>query len=274
MFYSNFEYVFCRLIRKFLLPDNSPLFIKNLIPYYDVTLNEVDPRPIVDLYLKYADMKSLSMAGKKVLEIGSGSTNSVGYELMGRCDLAHYWGYEPYACFKENADVILRDRISKKYENWDESKIKRLTTLGAIPDNSADVILSKSVLEHVYDLDYLFAQLQRILKTDGWMIHYVDYRDHFFKYPYHFLRYSESTWNRFLNPGSLPRWRVYDHTDAFTKQGCEVETLYSERDDDWFQRIKNDLHPDFKTRDENEVAVTIAALFVTQSPPNEEINNR
>ena len=74
-----------------------------------------------------------------------------------------------------------------------------------------DVVLSNSVLEHVQDLPALFAELARILAPGGVMLHRVDYRDHFFKYPFHFLLYPRWVWNWFLNPGDLPRWRYDDH---------------------------------------------------------------
>jgi len=74
-------------------------------------------------------------------------------------------------------------------------------------------------------------------------LHIVDYRDHFFKYPLHFLQFSEQTWQSFLNPGDLPRWRLGQHVTALKHAGFQVIVLHQEIDVDNFawiqQRISN-----------------------------------
>ena len=57
------------------------------------------------------------------------------------------------------------------------------------------------------------------------MLHVVDYRDHFFKYPLHFLQFSQNTWRRFLNPGRLAtlatcRSRDSTWTGWIQRPGC------------------------------------------------------
>ena len=41
-----------------------------------------------------------------------------------------------------------------------------------------DVIISRAVLEHVFDLDTAFGAMHRLLKPGGRMAHKVDLRDH------------------------------------------------------------------------------------------------
>ena len=47
-----------------------------------------------------------------------------------------------------------------------------------IGEASVDVIVSRAVLEHVFDLDTAFAAMHRLLKPGGRMAHKVDLRDH------------------------------------------------------------------------------------------------
>lgn len=47
-----------------------------------------------------------------------------------------------------------------------------------IGEASVDVIISRAVLEHVFDLDTAFAAMHRLLKPGGRMAHKVDLRDH------------------------------------------------------------------------------------------------
>ena len=47
-----------------------------------------------------------------------------------------------------------------------------------IGESSVDVIVSRAVLEHVFDLDTAFVAMHRLLKPGGRMAHKVDLRDH------------------------------------------------------------------------------------------------
>ena len=130
---------------------------------------------------------------------------------------AREWGFihlmEPYAEFDETLDDLLLSRLADS-QDYDKqilkSRVQRLRGLKAIESQSVDIILSNSVMEHVSDPHELFGELKRVLRNDGVMLHIVDYREHFFKYSYHFLQSSRRTWNRFLNPGDLPVWRLDD----------------------------------------------------------------
>ena len=47
-----------------------------------------------------------------------------------------------------------------------------------IGESSVDAIVSRAVLEHVFDLDTALAAMHRLLKPGGRMAHKVDLRDH------------------------------------------------------------------------------------------------
>jgi SAM-dependent methyltransferase len=140
------------------------------------------------------------------------------------------------------------------------TQVCRVRQLNAIEGGSIDLILSGSVLEHVSDPLALFAQLRRLLVPGGAMLHIVDYRDHFFKYPYHFLQFRKATWNRWLNPGDLPVWRLYDHLDQLKAAGFSTRVLAESRDREAYAAIAAHVSSDYN-RDDERLQATFAALW-------------
>ena len=258
---SNIEYITLRILRKFIVKERFINKYKKFIPYYLPSQNELSPSPIVDKYWGYCNLKNVSLLSKNILEIGNGSTNSTGYEIVGRWN-AYYYGYEPFAELNIALDRKLYEDIKMKYKTLKKNNIMRIKNLEDIQSNSIDLILSNSVLEHVNNIDSLFVSLKRILKDDGCMIHIVDYRDHFFKYPFHFFQFSERAWNSFLNPGDLPRWRIFHHINFFKKYGFIVDIICQEYDEQSFSFIEKKLHTDFTNYTKKELSVTAAVLFV------------
>jgi SAM-dependent methyltransferase len=124
----------------------------------------------------------------------------------------------------------------------------------------ADVILSHSVLEHVAGLSTLFAQMSAVLADGGVMLHIVDYRDHFFKYPLHFLQFSRWTWQHLLNPGDLPRWRLGDHKAALERAGFKLRVIQQEEDAGQLARIRPHISSDFDLNDPS-LGVLCAVLY-------------
>jgi hypothetical protein len=94
-----------------------------------------------------------------------------------------------------------------------------------------DIILSSSVYEHVEDVEGITRALAVLTKADGLHIHYIDLRDHFFKYPFEMLRFSDGTWRNWLNPSSNHnRYRLWNYRRAFEAffEKVEIEILSSE----------------------------------------------
>ncbi|MBN2125044.1 MAG: methyltransferase domain-containing protein [Deltaproteobacteria bacterium] len=255
-----------RLIRKFIV--TRPLLgrIGRYLPYYNPSQNEVSPARITARYLNCLKQKNVPLRDKHVLEIGAGATNGVGYGLaLGGAK--SYTAYEPYAPLDKGLDERIREGLEMQCSFRDMAlldRVRRCGSLKRVPRKSVDLVLSHSVLEHVKDLHALIPELENLLKADGSMLHIVDYRDHFFKYPFEFLTFSERIWDRWLNPGDLPRRRIFHHIEAFETYGFKTEILYKETDREAFARIRDRLHPDFKGRDEEVLSTTLAALFVTR----------
>lgn len=258
MLLSNLEYIPLRLLRRFVFRDAFLLRWGRYFPYYRTNLNQTDPVPLVSAYARY-----VSLDAAAILEIGVGATNSTGYELASRQPSARVTLLEPYVALDEESDRAHLAAVAARCGCSPDSltsRVRRVTTLDGEPDGAFPLVLSSSVLEHVGDPPALFADLRRVLAPGGTMLHRVDYRDHFFKYPLHFLQFSRSTWNRWLNPGDLPRWRLYDHVEALEKAGFGVQLPETCHDPECLAAITPRLSSDFR-RDDPRVGVTFATIL-------------
>jgi SAM-dependent methyltransferase len=181
------EYVALRLARRFVFTERILKRVGRLVPYYRANANEVDARPVIELYERAVERSGRRLpANPAILEFGSGATNSVGYALAGH-RLAGAHGrivlFEPFASLDEAADrrhrVDLPPGIAQR--------VQRISMLQRVASGSVDLVLSHSVLEHVREPASTIAELDRVMAPSGIMVHVIDYRDHFFKYPFHFL---------------------------------------------------------------------------------------
>ncbi len=261
---SNLEYVPLRLARRFLFTDRFLARMGRFLPYYRTNQGQTSPEPIVDAYEALLARKGLSLSDAAVLEIGCGATNGTGYELAGRFG-ARWTGLEPYAAFDADLDARIREDVAARHPAADFTSAVRTAAFGGLPDASFDLILSNSVLEHVFDLAGLLTECFRVLAPGGAMLHRVDYRDHFFKYPFHFLQFSEKTWQGLVGPGDLTRRRFPEHLALMAEAGFTVEPLEITRDSEAFDRIRKHLHPAFRGFDREELAVTGASIFAVKT---------
>lgn len=254
------EYVLARLVRRHLFGAGFLARFGHYLPHYRANANQANPGPVVDAYAEgLARLGVPDRRAPNILEIGSGATNSVGYELLRRGfagDEGRICLYEPLIRFDPALDMQMRRRMISPAT---AERAVRVTSLAGIADGTVDVVLSNSVLEHVTDMEGLLACLIPKMRASGVMVHAVDYRDHFFKYPYHFLLFRDATWQRWLDPGDLPRWRLGDHLKAFRARGLAAEVLSSESEPAEFARVRAHLAPRFD-RDDPETAVTRAVI--------------
>lgn len=262
MLLSNFEYVSLRILRRFLFRGQVLGRLGTFLPYYLTNRNESGPDPIVTDYRRYLAMAGRTTDGANVLEIGCGRTNSVGYLLVA-LGAARVICLEPYAEFDRGRDSKLLNSVARMHSTTPAAiadRVDRVQSLSGLSDSSIDIVLSSSVLEHVKELDTTLGELKRVIRPQGAMLHLVDYRDHFFKYPYHFLQFSRETWERFLDPGDLPRWRLRDHLVALRKLGYQLTVLERREDPEAFHAIKPHLAAEFDSVDPD-LPVTFAAIL-------------
>jgi len=258
MLRSNLEYIPLRLLRRFVFRGSLLQKLASITPYYEVSRNEVSSDPIVAEYARHLAIAGATLQGTDILEVGSGRTNSVGRALA-RAGARQVTCYEPHAGFDAAGDARLLAASGPGAESL-AVQVVRVTSLAQVADASVDLVLSSSVLEHVRDLRSLMNEVKRVLRPSGAMLHLVDYRDHFFKYPFHFLQFSGRVWDRFLDPGDLPRWRLSGQVRVLEEAGFRVEVLARDCDAAGFAKVAPHLASDFDAADP-EIAVTHAALF-------------
>lgn len=257
-------YFAMRLARKALLPRDVPRRWARWIPGMNPSVGSVEAARIVRNYRRhFRTLRPAWVQGATVLEVGIGETNATGYELAAQ-GAARCYAFEPFAPLDDAADREALRRCEEQHGRTGlrecVTRINDTATLGA---GVADIILSNSVLEHVGDLDAVAAELRRLLAPGGCMLHRVDYRDHFFAFPYHHLLWSDRVWERFLNPGDLPRWRIGDHVAAFRRHGCMVKVLHAGHLPDEFAKVRGRVHPRFAQRSEEDLRTTTGVLCVT-----------
>lgn len=270
----NLPYLLPRLARRFL-PENlvRALLLRNIIIQSGLETN--NPFGAIQRYTDVLSRYGFSFQGKRILVFGYGGRFDIGFGIL-----------------KEGADhVILCDRYAppdethnrrmfaaeEKFFALDNQRLRPrsewMSLLEAdIRDVRAsrtiepvDIVISSSVYEHLEDVEGITRALAGLTKPDGIQIHYVDLRDHFFKYPFEMLRFSESTWRKWLNPSSNHnRYRLWDYRRAF--QACfenvEIEVL--SREEEAFHKVLPHLRPEFVSGNLEEDAVGLIQVAASK----------
>jgi SAM-dependent methyltransferase len=251
------EYVALRLLRRFVISEGVANRFARWLPYYKASVNETEPLHIVQEYRQSLSAVGIDLRGKRVCEVGTGRTNAVGYGLIAAGSASAIL-LEPYIPYDANRDDQLRLQHPALLVA-DKNRVQRVTTFAEVPSSSIDLLLSNSVLEHVSDTRTFFNDCRRVLAPGGSMLHRVDYRDHFFKYPYAFLTFSQKTWSHWLDPGDLPRWRLTDHLRDLADCGFSVSVSDKQKMSDAFEQIRPRLTERF-SNSLADVDVTFATL--------------
>lgn len=271
--YLNLPYLLPRLIRHFL-PEKlvRALLLRNMV--IRPGLETSNPFAAVQRYADVLSQRGLSISGKRVLVFGYGGRFDIGFGLLKEgamhvilCDRyappdeAHnkqmFGAEEKYFHMEKNG---LRPR--PEWMTLLETDIRE--SIGGI--QPVDVVLSSSVYEHLDDVEGITRALARLTKPEGIQIHFIDLRDHFFKYPFEMLRFSESTWRNWLNPSSNHnRYRAWDYRSAFESCFERVELDVLARDEAAFRKLVSRIRPEFISGNMDEDAVTL--IRVTASVP-------
>lgn len=249
---ANFRYISLRAVRHFMPDSLARVFLLNhfiISPSLETSL----PSSAVEQYNATLNEEGESIKGKRVMVFGYGGKPEIG------------------RAFLESGarEVLLVERPGlalEPFEDIDSQKIFRLhRDIRALGDQEippADVVVSHSVFEHLDDPEGLAASLARLTVPGGCHIHFIDLRDHYFKYPFEMLKYSESVWKTWLNPTSnLNRLRFFDYERIFTENFKEAKIQVLDRDIKNFRLAKLKILPQFLSGDEKKDAVTLIRVF-------------
>jgi hypothetical protein len=264
----NVSYVFIRILRK-MIPRMAGEFILRRNIGMKMSLGVVDPGSVVDEYRREISRFSHDINGAAILEIGYGGSFGTAIAFLKR-GARHIYLYDPFAHPFTKANRILA-RTEGKYLIEQKGRVipdpGLITVLPDELDQNAfnrgqvNFILSNAVLEHVRDVGGLFDQLV-VAIPDGFHAHYVDLRDHFYRYPFEMLCYSDRTWNRFLNPADqLNRMRLLEYCAVLDKRFSHSEYRITESDSEGFNRQKHRIKRHFLSGDDRVDAAKKAWIF-------------
>jgi hypothetical protein len=117
----------------------------------------------------------------------------------------------------------------------------------------------------VDDVEAAARALASWTKTTGLQVHFVDLRDHYFKYPFEMLTYSKRDWYRWLNPTSNHnRLRLWDYRRIFDSHFGSVEIQILARDTVAFEVARNRIRPEFLSGDVMDDSITLIMILASR----------
>ena len=299
----NLDYLSLRLIRHFMPRAWVHFLLRyNLIiqPGFETRA----PKETVTRYLKTLENTGRSIQGQRILNFGYGGNYALACGLL-QAGASHVTlidkfanpddrrnrkllpEYEQYLIRKDGQVIPCLEFIDLLEGDIHDAAISvdgnfRLLEVGCadtpasaiIEQNNGiapfDIVLSSSVFEHLDDVGSITRSLAALTRPDGLQLHFIDLRDHYFKYPFEMLTYSEKTWQRWFNPSSnLNRYRLLDYQRTFEEYFTDVQMTVLERDLVEFNKAANRIRPEFLSGNAEIDSVTlIMALVVGPKNPS------
>lgn len=268
------NYLLLRLLRHFM-PEGLARFLLKRRWIIKPGLESTDPFGASQRYAEVLSARGVDIAGKRVLVFGYGGRFAVGVDMLKR-GAAHIVLCDHFVLLdtERNRELFpAYERYLKVEQDEVQPRGEFITLLhGDIREESiqkqiaeVDVILSTSVFEHLDDVPGITKALSKLTAPNGIHLHFVDLRDHYFKYPFEMLKFSERVWKKFLNPTSnLNRYRLNDYHRVFESNFDSVEFNVLERLEDEFRKSESAIRPEFKTGDLSLDAVTLIKVFASQ----------
>ena len=271
----NLAYVMPRMVRHFM-PD---AVVRSLLRRSLLIQPGIETRDATGALKRYLDVlaeRRLSFKGKRVMVFGYGGRIDVAVRLL-KEGAAHVFLCDRYAPpdSAHNRRQLAANQSGVLVPHAVEPPHPELITFlhGDIREETltrniepVDFVISNSVFEHLDDVDGTTSALAALTRPDGVHIHFIDLRDHFFKYPFEMLRFSEYTWRHWLNPSSNHnRYRLWHFRQAFARHFGNLDVCVLSRNETEFNKVRRHIRPEFISgrTDEDDVEVI---LVVAKEP--------
>lgn len=257
-----FEYLMLRLARRFA-PESVVQFILNRRLGITPGTETADPARAARRYQETLAQSGRQMAGSNVFILGYGGYYGLAVELL-HAGANHITVCDPFALEKSEANARLAEKSPRFFQPGGEPDSRYITTVDQDVRRYAertasafDLVLSWSVFEHLDDPPSIVAALSQLTAEEGFNIHFIDMRDHFFKYPFEMYCHTDVRWKRWLNPSSnLNRWRSWQYETAFKAYFNRVRIFNLESDLSAFRHVKDRIQAEFKSGEDEVDAVT------------------
>ena len=268
----NLRYIIPRVIRHFL-PETLTRFLLRRGWIIRPGMESSDAQYAVERYQQVLEKYGRTLTGKRVLVFGYGSRFDTGIELLRR-GAGHVVLCDKFARPDDAHNLNLLPAAPVYLQENQRQAVTRPEWItlfqGDIRDAArerlfepVDLVLSTSVFEHLpgEEMDGICAALAGLTIPGGCQIHFIDLRDHFFKYPFEMLTFSKQTWQRWLNPTSnLNRCRIPEYRGMFEAHFKKVEITILESDPVAFEGIQHRVKPEFLVDDPQLQAATLIRL--------------
>jgi hypothetical protein len=266
----NFTYILLRLVRRFQ-PERLTRFLLRRSLVIRPGLETREPASAAGRYCKTLEAHGSTLDGKRVLVFGYGGNYAVGAELL-RAGASHVVLLDRFAPpdDQRNRELI---RVYPEFFILQNDRVKTVDAFLTVIHEDVrnieitpkfDLVFSSSVYEHLDDVNGLTAALAALTALHGIHIHYVDLRDHYFKLPFEMLKFSERTWNRWLNPTSnLNRFRLHDYQRVFDQYFNEVSIDVLAREPKAFALARGSILPEFLTGEDDLDMVTLIEVVAS-----------
>ncbi len=274
----NLRYLTLRTARHFM-PEGMARFLLKHRWIIRPGLESSNPLAAVDQYMNALTRSGKSIKGQRVLVFGYGGRFAVGVELL-KQGASHVVLCDHFVLLDRERNLELLPKYEKYLHLVNDEVMPRaehITLLhGDIRDAKmqtqiplVDLVLSTSVYEHLGDVEGITAALAKLTSPQGIHLHFVDLRDHYFKFPFEMLAYSETVWANFLNPTSnLNRYRFRSYEQTFKTYFGQVQINVLARQEDELKKMGNRIRPEFLTGDPAIDSVTLIELFA-EAPKHE-----
>ena len=267
------SYLIPRLIRHFIPQPAARLLLRRgwIIRPGQETAN---PQAAVQRYRQVLEAHGISWRDKCVLDFGYGGSFAVGCELL-EAGAQHVILCDKYAPPDDarNAALLPRfdqylfregDHILPRPEALSllQADIRQVAETGRL--GPVDLVLSSSVYEHLDDVKGITRALAEVMDSGGAQVHFIDLRDHFFRYPFEMLCYSEAAWRNWLNPGSNHnRYRLTDYRRVFELYFEKVSVEVVAKDEGAFRAAYARIRPEFLTGNAEIDPVTLIQVIAS-----------
>jgi hypothetical protein len=231
-------------------------------------LETLQPEAAAARYRADLETAGCALAGKRVLIFGYGGNFAVGCSFLqsGARQVVLCDRYAPpddernrallpqYAGYLDQQGGQVRPK--REALQLLEADIRQAVKAEQI--EPVDVVVSTSVFEHLDDVEGIAGALAAITCPGGAAVHYIDLRDHFFRYPFAMLSYSTRAWRDWLNPGSnLNRYRLWQYRQAFEAVYAAVDLSILAQDRPAFERARGQIRPEYLSGNVDEDCATL-----------------